>query len=254
MIKNAKLKKALKIAGDVLLYFFLALCIFMVIVTISSKLGERKTGVSGVELFGYRMLVVTSESMEKCELTDVSGFEIKDIPLRSMVFVETVPEDPAKADEWYSQIKVGDVLTIRYTYTSTVTITHRVTAITAVEGGYRIELAGDNRTDETGMLYQVIDTSEPSVNFVVGRVVAVNRPFGIFMNFIRQPIAMVLIVIVPCAVVVVWELIKIFRVLAADKKQRDAEERAQRDRELDELRKKLAELEGQKKDEKGDSE
>ena len=156
---NKRIKKIGKVALDVLLYIFLAICIFCVILTVFS----RRDADGAVEIFGYQMRVVTSESMAKCELTDVSAYEIKDIPLRSMVFVQVMPEDDAEAEQWYRDLKVGDVLTFRYVYTTQVTITHRVTAITEKEtGGFIIELAGDNKNDENGQLYQSIDTSIPN--------------------------------------------------------------------------------------------
>ena len=65
-----------------------------------------------VNFFGYEMRTVLSDSMEKCDETDVSGFEIKDIPVKSLVFTETVPTGEA-AEEWYANLKVGDVLTFK---------------------------------------------------------------------------------------------------------------------------------------------
>ena len=146
---KAKIKKIGKIALDVLLYIFLAICIFAVFVTVVSK----RDSDGAAEVFGYQMRVVTSDSMSESEFTDVSSFKIKDIPIRSMVFVKVMPDDPAEADEFYRSLKVGDVLTFRYVYTTQVTITHRITSITEKDtGGFIIELAGDNKNSEDGQL------------------------------------------------------------------------------------------------------
>ena len=212
---KAKIKKIGNIAVNVLLYVFLAICIFVVIMTVFSK----KDSDGAAEIFGYQMRVVTSNSMAKCELTDVSDFKIKDIPLRSMVFVKVMPDDPDKADEWYRSLDEGDVLTFRYVYTTQVTITHRITNIKEKEtGGFVIELAGDNKNTEDGQSVQIIDTSIPNnTNYVIGKVTSQSYLFGVIMSFLMNPIAIVLIIIVPCFIIIMLELVKIIRVLGYDK-------------------------------------
>ena len=104
------LKKGGKIAGNILLYLFIAICLLGVILAITSKKDDDGTAT----IFGKQLRFVLSPSMEKCDATDVSGFEIKDIPTKSVVFIDTVPEDEAKAAAWYADLKVGDVLTFKY--------------------------------------------------------------------------------------------------------------------------------------------
>ena len=111
-----------------------------------------------------------------------------------------------------------------------------------------IELAGDNTTSESKQLYQTIDTSIPdSTNYVIGQVVGQSYPLGVLMSIISHPIGTVLIVILPCAIIVLLEVLKIVRLLTGDKKKKAAEERARKDAELEELRRKVAELESNKK-------
>ena len=64
------------------------------------------------------------------------------------------------------------------------------------------------------------------------------------MSILMNPIGTVLIMIVPCAVIIILECIKIYRTLTADKRKRLAEEQARKDAELEELRRKVAQLEG----------
>ena len=241
---KAKIKKIGKIALDVLLYIFLAICIFAVIVTVISK----RDSDGAAEVFGYQMRVVTSDSMSESEFTDVSGYKIKDIPIRSMVFVKVMPDDPAEADEFYRSLKVGDVLTFRYVYTTQVTITHRITSITEKDtGGFIIELAGDNKNSEDGQLTQVIDTSIPNnTNYVIGKVTGQAYLLGLLMSFLMQPVGIILLIIVPCFIIILLEVLKIVKVLGADKKKREQEEKQNKDNELEELRRKLAELEREK--------
>ena len=238
---KTKMKKIGGIALNVLMYVFLAICIFSVVLTVLSK----RDADGAANVFGFQMRVVTSDSMAKCELTDVSDYKIKDIPVRSMVFVKTVPDDPADADEWYGKLKAGDVLTFRYVYATQVTITHRIISITEKEtGGFIIELAGDNKNAEDGQLTQVIDTSIPnSTNYVIGKVVGQSYLLGLIMSLLMQPVGIVLMIIVPCFVIILLEILKISRVFGEDKKNRKQEEREKTNSELEELRRKLAELE-----------
>ncbi len=245
------IKKIGKIAGNVLMYLFLALCIIAVILTVFAK--KDVDGAS--EIFGYQMRVVVSDSMEKCDLTDVSSFEIKSIPKYSMVFVKAMPDSPEKADEWYRSIEKNDVLTFRYLYTSQLTITHRVVDIVEKEtGGFLIYLEGDNKNSDSNTLQQVIDTSIPNnPNYVIGEVVGQSYLIGLFLTIIKQPIGTICIVIVPCFIIILLEIMKIMDVINADKKKRAAEELQKKDDELEELRKKLAAMEQKNSESQEDS-
>lgn len=238
-----KMNKTREIVLNILLYVFLALSVFVVIFTITSKTAED----GAKELFGYQMRVVTSESMAKSEYTDVSAYKIKDIPLRSMVFIKTVPDDAAEAQQWYRDLKVGDVLTFRYVYATQITITHRITAIVERENGLEIVLSGDNKASESGQMVQIIDTSATDdANYIIGKVVATSHLLGVVINFLMQPLGMVLLIIVPCVAIIGMEVGKIVKVVTQEKKERerkDQEEKALKDQELEALRRRLAELE-----------
>ncbi|MBQ8496560.1 MAG: hypothetical protein IJ489_03785 [Clostridia bacterium] len=236
-----KLKKFGNILSNVVVYIFLAVCILSVILTVFSK----KDADGAAEIFGYQMRVVTSDSMAECKYTDVSDFKIKSIPSRSMVFVRVRPDDPAEANEWYRSLQVGDILTFRYVYTTQITITHRIVSITEKEtGGFIIELAGDNKNAEDGQLFQVIDTSIPNnTNYVIGKVTGQIYWLGVVMSFLMQPISIVLLIILPCLLIISGEVLKIVKVLTADKKAKQQEEMRARERELEELRSRLALLE-----------
>lgn len=243
MDKN-KLNKIGNVIGNVVMYIFLAVCIFSIVLTVFSK--KDVDGAS--EIFGYQMRIVTSDSMGKSEHTDVSEFKIKSIPVNSMVFVKMLPEDAAEKEEWYDDIEIGDVLTFRYLYSSQVTITHRVVdKVDNGEGGWLIYLEGDNKNSDSDLLKQVIDTSKTnSPNFIIGEVVGQNYLFGLFLTIIKKPIGTICIVIVPCFIIILLEVLKIVGVVNADKKQREQDEIAKKDEELEELRRKLAELEANK--------
>ena len=243
-MEKAKLTKIGNIFLNVLLCVFLAVCVFVVLLTVFSKRAPD----GAAEIFGYQLRIVTTDSMAECEHTNVSSYDIKDIPARSMVFVKVMPEDKQEADEWYRSLRVGDVLTFRYVYTTQVTITHRIASITEKEtGGFVIELEGDNKTSEDGQLYQTIDTSiSNNTNYVIGKVTGSSYLLGVIMSFLMQPIGIVFAIIVPCLVIILLEVIKISRTVASEKKRRLQEEMDKKEDELDTLRQRLAELEAQK--------
>ncbi len=232
---------AISVVANVLLYTVIAVCLLGVLLTI---IGQRDAD-GTVTLFGTQMRVVQSPSMERSEATDVSGFEIEDIPTGSMVFIETVPSDATEAARWYADLRVGDVLTFKYTYVRQETITHRIIAIEEKPtGGYLITLAGDNRSDGASVSLQTIDTAqENSFNYVIGKVTGQSYALGLFTRALRSPIGLICMIIIPSLVIAIFEVIKITRVLGADKKKKMKDEQESREKELDALKKRIAELE-----------
>ena len=241
MEKTQVIKKTAKIVANVLLYAFIAVCIFGVILTISSKKDADGTAT----IFGKQMRLVLSPSMEKCDATDVQGYDIKHIPTGSMVFIDVVPEDDAEAEEWYKDLKKGDVLTFKYVYVRQETITHRITDIYKNEnGGYTINLEGDNKDSDSEVLTQTIDTSlKNGPNYVIGKVIGQSRLIGLFVRVLKSPIGLVFIVIIPSLIIVILEIIKIIKLLGTGKRKKEQEEKERTANELDELRRRLKELE-----------
>ncbi|MBQ8850433.1 MAG: hypothetical protein IJ011_08900 [Clostridia bacterium] len=250
MENKTKLKSTANLILNTVLYIFLAICIIAVFVTLISKKDD-----DGMEIFGHQMLIVTSESMDKCDETDVSDYRIGSIPLNSMVFVQTVPDDAAKAEEWYADIEVGDVLTFKYLYTSHITITHRVTRIDELDGGgYKFYLEGDNKDANSDILTQTIDTTdETSPNFIIGKVVAKSYLLGLLISFLQKPVGIVLVVIVPCFIIIMMEVFRIIGVVNEDKKKKAEEEKKKKDDEIEELKRRLSAFEDPNTENKGDT-
>lgn len=243
MSKSKKLKKALKIVLNVLTYAFIALCLLAVIFTITGKRSED----GAIEIFGYQMRVVVSDSMEAYEGVDTSGYDIGSIPVRSMVFVKSVPEEGR--NEWYASLREGDVLTFRYVYgAEQYTITHRISKITEKPtGGYIIELKGDNKASEdSDTLEQTIDTSNTgSPNYVLGKVVGQSRFLGFIVTAVSSTVGLVCIVIVPCVIIIIFEIMRIVGILTKDKKTKAKDEKKQMSEEIELLKKQLSELKAQ---------
>ena len=244
-----KLKKPIKIILDILLYIFIALCLAGVVISVVSKKDDDGTAT----VFGYQLRFVQSPSMERCDETyeSIKEYDIKDIKTKSLVIIKSVPEDEKKKKEFYSSLRVGDVLTFKYVYTRQETITHRITKIQPKGEGYIITLEGDNKASDSETLKQTIDTTKVnSPDYIVGKVVGVSYPLGLFVYALKTPVGLVCIIIVPCVIIIIMEILRIVGVLSADKKkaQKDKEEKQQA--ELDELKRRLAELEGEKAESK----
>lgn len=260
---GAKVRKGFAIAGNVLIYLFLALCIFLLVVTLVA----RKNADGAINLFGYEMRIVTSSSMEKSKYSvNVDKYDIKDLKVKTMVFIERKPEKESEQQAWYGKLRVGDVLTFKY-YSGLRqdVITHRIVDIRKTDNGYVISLQGDNRASAdaevaTQTVYtSMADSPNPDTDMfhsVIGKVVGSSAVIGHIVYAIRQPIGLWLIIIVPCAIIIVWQIIRIILVLSEDKRKKQqaelesvkkqAEEQAiERDknaRELEELRRQVAEL------------
>ncbi len=232
-------KRILGVFADVLLYTFFAVCIFSLVVSLAVK----KNTDDALSVLGIQMRVVVSDSMAECEETDVSAYKIKDIPIRSMVFVDLVPEEPTERAAWYDSLAVGDVLTFKYVYTTQETVTHRITSITPKEGGYIIVLEGDNKASDTALLKQTLDTTlEDSPNYVVGRVVGKSLVLGIIITVLKTPVGIILTVILPCFIIMILQIIRLIGVFA-DKKAEEARKReSEREAEIEELKRRLEAL------------
>lgn len=235
---RTKTQKIVSLVANILIYTFCALCVVLLIFAIINKVNGDDT----VKIFGGEMRIVVSGSMEKNENTDVSKFKVKSIKTGSVVFIRTVPADEKKADEWYSNLQIGDVLTFKYVATvSQVTVTHRIIDIEHKEtGGYIITLKGDN--DDA---LQVIDTSlEEPYNYVIGKVVGKSFLLGYLITTLKKPLGLAFIIIVPCVIIIIMQIINIVNAVNANKRQVADEQAQQRLAELDELKRKIAELEG----------
>ncbi len=236
--------KVLGIIGNVILYIVIALALIVLVISITAKKDNDGTAT----IFGTQLRFVQSSSMEKCDKTDVSGYKIKSIKVKSCVFVDVIPTDEAKRDEWLKTVKVGDVLTFKYVYTTQETITHRVVGISEKEsGGYIITLEGDNKSDESALLKQTIDTSDTnSTNYIIGRVTGQSYLLGLLVYAFRSTVGIICFIFVPCLVLITFQTIRIVRVVSEGKKEKVAVAQQTQANEIEELKRQLAALKEQK--------
>lgn len=229
------IKKVFKVLSDILLYSFVILGLITVVITVTSK----KDIDGATNIFNYQLRLVITDSMDKCDETDVSNYKIKSIPKNSLIIIRKYDEKD------YQNIKVGDVLTFRYLYNEQVTITHRVKSIEAKDtGGYIIELIGDNKNSETEQLVQVIDTSiDESPNYIIGQVIHKTFILGLILSVLKNPIGIIFIIIIPAFIIILLEVIKIINVILIEKRKLSEEEAAKKEQEIIELKKRLQEIE-----------
>ena len=237
--KKSVWRKVLSIAGTVLFVLVILVALFVVFITVASK--KDKEGVATV--FGYQLRFVLSGSMEKCSETDVSGYKIKSIPTKSCVFVKTAPSpsEQKALKAWCDELKVGDVLTFNYNEGGQKVITHRIVSITPTEDGkgYVIILQGDNTSDKDNVGQQKIDTTELGVNYIIGKVEGQSVVLGFLVYAFKSPLGLIFLIIVPCLIIIAYEVVKIVGVVGADKKMRRAKEKEDRDNEIALLKKQL---------------
>ena len=242
--KKEKFMKIFNIVANVLLYSFFAVCLVLLSMSILSK----KDSDGAVNVLGFQSRIVISESMEKHEETydQIKGYKIKDLPIKTMVFIKTVPNDEAKAKEFYENIEVGDVLTFKYVYdVRQETITHRVIEKEKNKNndGYTLTLQGDNKGTKSQAGKQYIDTSDSeSLNYVIGKVVAQSYPVGLLVTALKSPVGIVCMVIVPCSIMIIIEVIRIVNYFNNAKKEKQQEEVDKQKDEIEELKRKLEEL------------
>ncbi len=210
------IKKGLSVFLDVLTFAAVFFSLFVLCCSISLK----TSGNESVSMFGYELRLVESDSMEECPEFDASQYEVKSIPLKSCVFIETIPEKKDEKDAWYRDLKVGDVLTFRYVYGKQTTITHRLIEKEEIDGGYRLSLQGDNR--HTGVVpgVQIIDTTlQNSPNAVIGKVKGQSYPLGLAVSIFHNRIGIIFVVIVPCFIIIAFEVYRIILVASEMKKE-----------------------------------
>ncbi len=239
--------KVLAVIGNIVLYVLIAIVLFVLIVSITSKKDSDGTAT----IFGIQMRFVKSSSMEACDQTDVSAYKIKSIKVKSCVFINVMPTEEPARDEWLKTVKVGDVLTFKYVYTKQEVITHRVVKIEEKStGGYIITLEGDNKASEDSkLLQQVIDTSQmdsddisKSSNYIIGRVTGQSYLLGLLVYSFKTPVGIVCFVLVPCLIMIALQIMRIVKVVNSDKTEKAAKEKQNQANEIEELKRQLAAL------------
>ena len=147
----------------------------------------------------YKLLIVESGSMEPA------------IKTGSVVVVK-----PAE------NYQTGDIITFEDRGKNKTT-THRIVDMEVISGRTQYITQGDANNAE--------DTSKVSESKVVGKVLT-SIPFaGYLLAFAKEPLGFVLLVIVPCAVIILEEVWKIWKEVKLSKKNKFKDEEDKEDKE-----------------------
>ena len=157
------------------------------------------------------MRVVVSGSMDGEPREE---YDIRTIPVGSMVFIQKVPEGPY-ANDFYSSLKIGDVVTFNYKNPATreiMVVTHRIIDISNQGGDMRFTMAGDAiKDDPTNSSEQVVYASS---NDMIGKVTGVSPVLGDISVFISSAEGKaVLIGVFAALLAIIWAGPTIFRTI-----------------------------------------
>lgn len=192
---NPKVKKGLKITGDVLFWIFMAI---MVVVTVFA-FATKSTDVGGYTKFGKTALFeIQSESMEHSEYPD-GGFNKGDL-----IICEVLTKEEAL------QCKKGDVITYlfdmngdgQYDCYNTHRIVEEPIWHEEIENYVTYITKGDNPADETPkpVVYDIIEAKW------TGKKVA---GLGGFMSFLKKPYGFWPCIVLPLVILLGYEITKL---------------------------------------------
>ena len=238
--QKTKNKKIAKKVGSILFYA----CLSVIFVFAAFSLTSRFTG---GRIGDSQFLVVVSSSMDG---EPQEEYEIKKIPVKSLIKVDLIKDGEEKT--FYSSLKKGDVLTFNYLALNNVTITHRIIEEpTLLSDGetYQIKLRGDAVEGE-GNIQTVY--SDGRTGEVIGKVSFVSLPLGRIYFFMSSKVGMLVLIVLPCSAVCIFEITKIIYVVSEskrkDKEKANQEIQNQKDKEIEELKAKLESLQQKEKE------
>lgn len=216
-----QVKKIGNIVGTVLVWLVVAVAIFMMIFTIVSVTTFDRNDRS---LFGYKAFIVRTDSMAA---TDFAAGDI--------IFSKTV--DP-------STLKEGDIITFQSQDSDSFgeVITHKIRRLTTTEDGSRGFVTYGTTND-------VDDDTVVTYSFVLGKYQGRIPKVGIFFNFLKTPMGYVCCILIPFLLLIGLQglnCIKLFRKYKAEQVAEINAEREQIEKEREEARRMMAELQALK--------
>ncbi|MCR5506172.1 MAG: hypothetical protein K6F07_04170 [Bacilli bacterium] len=245
-------------------YVFMGALLTLDVFLIIGRVNSSKNGVSN--FFGTQLYTVLTGSMEGSDefYAEHPEFEIKKMPISSAVFVKNAPqpilggEDEATKikkqqalTNYYTNVKVGDVMTFVFQSNKNYIVTHRVIEIKENSGVFTITLRGDNPSgDQKVTKNSPTQTVTSDSGLVIGKVTGINVGLGKFIvNYLQNGVAFGCTVLIPAGLILIYEVIKIVLIFMDERKEKLLKEHKEasdaKDLELEELRKKVAALEKQ---------
>ena len=98
-------------------------------------------------------------------------------------------------------------------------------------------------------MQQTIDTSlTDSPNYIIGKVTGQSYVLGLLVYAFKTPVGIVCLIIIPCLIIIAFEVIRLVKVFGKDKKEKQQAEKKKQEDEIEELKRQLAELQNKKND------
>lgn len=242
--KNARWKKALNIALDVLFVFFLGFGVVSVVFRINTQINGALT------LGDNEYRLVLTDSMSRNNHIDESTYKtypIREIPVDSLV---TISKRTLDRKSFYDGLSIGDVLTFKYFFDEgefagkQVVVTHRLIEKTADDsrgGEYVLTMMGDLESTRTKKNVQTILTYNDSTsrNFVIGKVTSSNPGLGSFLSFMTNGAGIIVLVVVPCSLLFLYEFTRVISILREDRKEKSLTHAKKQQDEIERLKQEL---------------
>jgi signal peptidase len=122
-----------------------------------------------------------------------------------------------------SNYQVGDVITFGKNTKTEVPTTHRIAEIKVVSGEAVFKTKGDANHSE--------DSKEVLQNEVLGKVYFSIPLFGYLVDFVRKPLGLMLVIVIPAIVIIYDEINKIIKEIKIIKKGKTLEKKDENDKE-----------------------
>lgn len=173
-----------------------------------------------LDFSGTEAKIVVSGSMDG----EPRDYEISTIPTGSLILIQDVPSD---SGQFYSSLKVGDVLTFDYEHPVSheiMVVTHRIIDISEANGVYTYTLKGDSIADDPTNGSEQVVTSDSGD--VIGKVVGVSHWLGVFAAFVSTWTGKLCLILIPCFILIASEVRNIVRILRDGTEDREHVEEA----------------------------
>jgi len=254
-------KRIVTIVVDVIVGVFAVFAIASVVIAVSFKVNNS----NGTLTFGNtEVRLVQTGSMEwGGEVSPkAKGYLIGEIKTYDAVYINKKPTTDEGQKLFYDNLKEGDVVSFWTVREGTkVNITHRIVGKTVQGNGYMFTIQGDNWTGgepACDYIYTCTDSPIPSqyiMNEFNGIVFKTSSFVGGFFHFVQSKTAIICLVIVPCVLIIGYEVVKIILIVNKDKKKKKLviKSTGNTEDEIEKLKKMLAEKEAELKNEKSEN-
>ncbi len=175
------MRTALKIFGQIIFYLLLALFVILLIFGVASRIYG-----GGPAIFGQRMLIVMSGSMEP------------KIHTGSVIF-----DNP---NFQISSLKVGNIITFKPPTNPNILITHRIYRVVKQNGQEGFMTKGDANAVQDGWVV-------PTKNIVATYDHLTIPYLGYYLEFIKTKMGLAMVLIIPGAFLIVSQILSLTRIL-----------------------------------------